>query len=441
MKLSRDWLNDYVDLRALANEELERRFTEIGHAVESTEKHGEDTVFDLEITTNRVDAMSHLGMARELAAALGREVIWSAPAAPALSVAGGSKPSVEIRIEAPEMCRRYSGLVIRGVTVRPSPPKMQRRLEAVGLRPISNLVDITNYLMMAFGHPLHAFDLDHLAGPAIIVRAGRPLETLKTLDGENRVLDASTIVIADAERAVGLGGVMGGGNGEIAGRTKNLMLEVAWFEPAFIRRTARRLGMKTDASYRFERRVDPNDHVAVLETAAQLVLELAGGTREPLIDVIARPTGPETIRLRDAKLHMASGGVIGGGYALDVFRRLGFGVERVHDGLLITVPTYRGDIHEEMDLIEEVLRFYGYNNVPAELPRLTTGDVREEPIEVLEMSLRDVLVGCGLSEVVTYSFIHPEHNRIVSSEAPIAITNAINENISSMRLSLLPGLL
>lgn len=441
MKLSRDWLNDYVDLRDISDEELERRFTEIGHAVESTEKHGDDTVFDLEITTNRVDAMSHLGMARELAAALGREVTWSAPAAPVLAAPGDGKPAVEIRIDAPEMCRRYSGLVIRGVTVRPSPPKLQRRLEAVGLRPISNLVDITNYMMMAFGHPLHAFDLDRLAGPAVIVRAGKPLETLKTLDGENRMLDASTIVIADAERAVGLGGVMGGGNSEIAGTTKNLMLEVAWFEPAFIRRTARRLGMKTDASYRFERRVDPNDHVAILETAAQLVLELAGGTREPLIDVIVRPTEPETIRLRDAKLHMASGGVIGGGYALDVFRRLGFGVERVHDGLMITVPTYRGDIHEEMDLVEEVLRFYGYNNVPAELPRLTTGDVREEPIEVLEMSLRDVLVGCGLSEVVTYSFIHPEHNRVVSGEPAIAITNAINENISSMRLSLLPGLL
>jgi phenylalanyl-tRNA synthetase beta chain len=441
MKLSRDWLNDYVDLRDISDEELERRFTEIGHAVEATEKHGDDTVFDLEITTNRVDAMSHLGMARELAAALGREVTWSAPTIPALPAAADSKPSVEIRIDAPEMCRRYSGLVIRGVTVRPSPPKMQRRLEAVGLRPISNLVDITNYMMMAFGHPLHAFDLDRLAGPAIIVRAGKPGEAMKTLDGENRVLDASTIVIADAERAVGLGGVMGGGNSEIAGTTKNLMLEVAWFEPTFIRRTARRLGMKTDASYRFERRVDPNDHVAILETAAQLVLELAGGTREPLIDVIARPTEPETVRLRDAKLNVASGGVIRGGYALDVFRRLGFGVERVHDGLMTTVPTYRGDIHEEMDLIEEVLRFYGYNNIPAELPRLTTGDVREEPIEVLEMSLRDVLVGCGLSEVVTYSFIHPEHNRVVSSERAIAITNAINENISSMRLSLLPGLL
>lgn len=437
MKLSRDWLNDYVDLRDLSDEELERRFTEIGHAVESVEKHGDDTVFDLEITTNRVDAMSHLGMARELAAALGREITFTPPSVDAGAIAG----TFPIRIDVPDMCRRYTGAVIRGVTVRPSPPKIQRRLEAVGLRPISNLVDITNYVMMAFGHPLHAFDLDQLAGPEIMVRAGKPGETMKTLDNEKRVLDANTIVIADRDHPVALGGIMGGHESEIRDTTRNLLLEVAWFEPSFIRRTARRLGMKTDASYRYERRVDPNDTVAVIEAAAQMVVELAGGTREPLVDVIAKPTEAKTIRLRNAKLHAASAGVVGEGYAFDLFRRLGFGVERVEDGLSITVPTYRGDIHEEMDLIEEVLRFFGYNNVPAELPRLTTGDVREEPIEVLEMSLRDVLVGSGLSEVVTYSFIHPDYNRLFSTETPIGITNAINENISSMRLSLLPGLL
>jgi phenylalanyl-tRNA synthetase beta chain len=439
MKLSRDWLSDYVDLRDLADDELEQRFTGIGHAVESVEKHGDDTVFDLEITTNRVDAMSHLGMARELAAALGREAQGPSIA----TEIGGTQAAapVPIRIETPEMCRRYTAAVVRDVTVRSSSPRMQRRLEAVGLRPINNLVDVTNYVMMAFGHPLHAFDLDRLAGPAIIVRAGKPGESIKTLDGETRTIDPNTIVIADAQRPVGLGGIMGGAESEIRDTTRNLLLEVAWFEPSFIRRTARRLGLKTDASYRFERHVDPNDHVQVIESAVQLILELGGGTREPVIDVIAVPALPKTIRLRNARLHAASGGVVGEGYALELFRRLGFGAEKVHDGLLVTVPTYRGDIHEEMDLIEEVLRFFGFNNIPAELPRVTIGDVREEPVEVLEMSLRDVLVGCGLTEAVNYSFIHADYNAIFSDERPVNITNAINENISSMRLSLLPGLL
>jgi phenylalanyl-tRNA synthetase beta chain len=436
MKLSRAWLSDYVDLSDLSDDQLSERFTEIGHAVESVEEHGDDRVFDLEITTNRVDAMSHLGMARELAAALGREV--RARERVTHATGGGGVP---ITIEATDMCRRYSGCVIRGVTVKPSPPEVQRRLEAVGLRPINNLVDVTNYVMMALGHPLHAFDLDRVAGPAINVRAGKPGETMKTLDGLSRAVDAGTIIIADAARAVGLGGVMGGAESEIRDSTTNILLECAWFEPSFIRRTARRLGLKTDASYRFERRVDPNDTLDVLEMAASMVVELAGGVREPFIDVVAAPSEAKTIRLRSSKLQAASGGVVGDGYALELFRRLGFTAETAHDGLLITVPTYRGDIHEEMDLIEEALRFFGFNNVPSELPRVTTGDVREEPVEVLEMALRDVLVGSGLTEAVSYSFIHPDYNALFSDEQPIAVSNALTENLAAMRVSLLPGLL
>src|SRR5687768_10911495 len=190
MKLSRDWLNDYIDLSDLSDEALSSRFTEIGHAVESVEKHGEDTVFDLEITTNRVDAMSHLGMARELAAALGRELKPS-PVASRHPLPPG-EGTARIRIDAPEMCGRYTGLVIRGVTVKPSPPDVQRRLEAVGLRPINHVVDATNYVMMALGHPLHAFDLDKLAGATIIVRPGEPGEKMKSLDGETRQIDPQT---------------------------------------------------------------------------------------------------------------------------------------------------------------------------------------------------------------------------------------------------------
>ena len=437
MKFSREWLADFVDLNDLSDEDLGRRFTEIGHAVDAIESHGSDTVFDLEVTTNRVDAMSHLGMARELAAALGREArVLSQPAAPAGSAAAGI-----ISIEAPELCSRYTATIIRGITVRPSSPIVQRRLESVGLRPINNIVDVTNYVMVALGHPLHAFDLDRLQGSRIVVRAGRKSESMKSLDGEVRAIDPQTAVIADARRPVALGGIIGGMESEITPGTRNVLLECAWFEPSAIRRTARRLGLKTDASYRFERQVDPNDTLGVSAEATRMIVELAGGTAESPLDVIAKPITPLTIRLRTARLHEASGSAVGAGYALDLFRRLGFTASTTTDGIEVAVPTYRGDIHEEMDLIEEVLRFFGLDHVPASLPRMTAGDVRREPVDLTEESVRDILVGCGLSEAVNYSFIRAEWNGLFSDEQPVAITNALSENIASMRLSLLPGLL
>ena len=438
MKLSREWLSDYVDLSDLSDEELGRRFTEIGHAVDAVE-HG---VFDLEITTNRVDAMSHVGMARELAALLERPL--SGGQTPS-SVRTGEAPVLhsppKIRIDVPEMCARYTGKVVRGVSVKPSPEKIQRRLEAVGLRPINNVVDATNYAMMALGHPLHGFDLDKLADATIIVRAGQKGETMRSLDGEMRAIDPETVVIADAKRAVALGGIIGGAESEIGSSTKNVLLECAWFNPSVIRRTARRLGMKTDASYRFERRVDPNDTVAAIEFTARCIVEWGGGTPEPVIDVVAKAIAPKTLTLRTATLQAASGGVVGLEYAMKLFERLGFSPRRIENGLQVTVPTFRGDIHEEADLIEEVLRFFGLNNVPASLPRLTTGDTRPNVLGDTEDAIRTTLVGSGLTEVVNYSFIRAEHNPLFSDEQPVAITNALSENIGAMRLSLLPGLL
>jgi phenylalanyl-tRNA synthetase beta chain len=438
MKLSRDWLNDYVDLSGISDEQLAERMTEIGHAIEAMERHGEDTVVDAEITTNRIDAMSHAGMGKELAAAFGR--VGQAP--PPVPESGGPlSHTVSISIDAPEMCTRFSARVIRGVKIKPSPDKIQRRLEAVGLRPISNVVDVTNYVMLALGHPMHAYDLDLVADQKIVVRAGKKGESIKCLDNVVRTIDPETCVIADGKGPTGLGGIIGGFNSEIRDTTTNLLLECAAFTPSVIRRTARRLGVKTDASYRFERGVDSNDGPAVIELATQLILELAGGTAEELIDVIAREIAPKRLRLRAAKLHEQSGGAVGIGYALELFRRLGFTAESAGDDLDVIVPTSRTDIFEEMDLVEEVLRFFGLNNVPGSLPRLTTGDVYENKIADTEDRVRDILVGCGLSEAVTYSFINAETNALVSDEQPISITNALTENIASMRLSLLPGLL
>lgn len=437
MKLSRDWLSDFVDLLDLSDDELQARFTEIGHAVDSVEKHGDDTVYDLEITTNRVDAMSHLGMARELSAAFGRSMLNEAPE-PAQA---GTEGSVRISIETPEMCSRFSALVIRGVTVKPSPEIIRRRLEAVGLRPINNIVDVTNYVMMTLGHPMHAYDFARIADATILVRAGKAGEKMRSLDGETRALDPQTVVIADAQHPIGLGGVIGGAESEISDATRDVVLECAWFDPSTIRRTAKRLGIKTDASYRFERRVDPNDSLRILDLAAKLIVEYAGGTRETPIDIVAKTIQPQVLVLRDAKLHEASAGVVGAGYALDLFRRLGFGARPIDGGIEVTVPTWRGDIHEEMDLVEEVLRFYGLNNVPATLPRMTVGDTHDNPLIGAEDTIRDILVGSGLAEAINYSFIRAEHNPLFSEEEPVMITNALSEAIGAMRLSLMPGLL
>ncbi|HYS56328.1 MAG TPA: phenylalanine--tRNA ligase subunit beta [Thermoanaerobaculia bacterium] len=441
MKFSRDWLQEYIDLAGLSDEELGRCFTDIGHAVEAIERSGDDTIFDLEVTTNRVDAMSHRGMARELAAALGRP---SPAAARHPLPASGEKDGVrgvKIRIDVPGMCHRYTALAIRGIAIRPSPPKIARRLEAVGLRPINNVVDVTNYVMLALGHPLHAFDLDKLAEATIIVRAGNRGETIKSLDGETRKIDPDTVVIADARRAVALGGIIGGFDTEITQVTRNVLLECAWFDPSTIRRTARRLGIKTDASYRFERLADPNDTVETVQLAARLIVEAAGGTPEAPIDVVAVEDKPETLRLRPAKLLEASAGVINDAWAVDLFRRLGFGADKTQDGLAVTVPTWRGDVREEADLIEEVLRFYGLNNIPASLPRMTMGDVRREKINILEDQVRDIIASSGFSETMNYSFIRREWNALFSGEEPVAITNALSENVATMRVSLLPGLL
>jgi phenylalanyl-tRNA synthetase beta chain len=436
MKISRDWLNDFIDLGAISDEDLATRLTEIGHAVEGIETHEGDTVFEIEFTTNRIDAMSHRGLARELSAALGRPM----KADPPFSSFEGAD-SIPIRIDAPDLCSRYTGLVIRGVRSAQSDPDVARRLESVGLRPINNIVDATNYVMLSRGHPLHAFDLDLLGGPEIVVRAAVEGETMKTLDGVERKLDPEMVVIADARRGVALGGVMGGENSEINDDTRNVLLECAHFDPSTVRRMSRRLGLFTDASYRFERNADPNDTLDAISACAAMIVSEAGGSASKPIDVVARPIAPVTIDLRAKTIDVASAGLVGLDESARLLAPLGMPAERHGDSLTVTVPTWRGDIGEEIDLVEEVLRLHGFNRIPSTLPRVTTGDVRESQWVDIEDRFREILSGSGLSEVVTYSFIHPDHNALFSDEQPLDVLNALTENLAVMRLTLFPGLL
>jgi phenylalanyl-tRNA synthetase beta chain len=437
MKISRDWLSDYIDLSAYSDADLAKRLTEIGHAVESIEKHGADSVFEIEFTTNRIDAMSHFGLARDLAAAFGVDV--KRPEAP--SYPSASTPEVAVTIEAPELCDRYTALLVRDVSVKPSSPEIRHRLEAVGLRPINNVVDATNYVMMAVGHPLHAFDLALLEGPAINVRRGGDGEKVRSLDGVERQLDRATTVIADARKAVGLGGMIGGENSEIRDSTKNVLLECAHFNAAATRTAARRMGLKTDASYRFERGVDPNDTILAISLAAELIQREAGGTPGSIIDVVAEAQAERKLLLREARLKEASAGMVGIAYALQLFTRLGMQPRQVSEGLEVSIPSYRVDMHEEADLIEEVLRYFGFNSIPASLPRVTTGDVVHDAVADAEETVRDLLVSFGLTEAITYSFVNAKDNAAFTEEKPLDLTNALTEQIASMRLSLIPGLL
>jgi phenylalanyl-tRNA synthetase beta chain len=459
MKISRDWLQDFIDLEGISDASLSETLTSIGHAVEAIEEHDGDTVLEIEFTANRLDAMSHRGVARELSAALGRPLADGlraarplddgvraarplAPGRPAPSPpeAAGTE-AIPITIDAPAMCNRYTGTLIRGVTIAPSDGRIQSRLQAVGLRPINNIVDITNYVMLETGHPLHAFDLDRLEGGEIIVRAARESETLETLDGVARKLETGDVVIADAARAVALGGVIGGANSEITDSTSDVLLECAHFDPVTIRLTARRLGISTDASYRFERGVDPGDSDEVSLMAAWMIAEIAGGRVEGMTDIVATPVDRLRVSLRKTRLDLFSGSAISLEEAAAFLDALGMEIERGPEALEVIVPSWRSDIEGEIDLVEEVLRLYGFDRIPSSLPRVSTGDVRREEPRDLGEQVRDLMRGFGLDEVISYSFIHPEESAAASEETPVPVVNALTENISVMRPSIIPGLL
>jgi phenylalanyl-tRNA synthetase beta chain len=436
MKILREWVSDYVDPGRRSDREIADTLTGIGHAVESIEDAGGSTVFEIEFTTNRIDAMSHYGVARELAAA------WRLPLTPPPAFESATaEGEVGISIEAPQMCTRYTALVIRGVEVRPSSADVQRRLEAAGLRPINNVVDATNYVMLATGHPLHAFDLAKIRGNRIVVRAGRPGEKIFSLDAVERQIDEETVVIADGERPVALGGVIGGANSEISERTRELLIECAHFDPSTIRRTARRLGISTDAGYRFERGVDPDDTLTAVRMVAEMIVKEAGGTYGTPVDVVAAAPAKKKLVLRERSLATMSAGEIPLDWAAELLGALSMNPRRAEDSVEVEVPTWRVDIEQEADLLEEVLRFWGYDRIPPSLPRLTTGDVRSEPIADAAEEVRNLLEGCGLTEAITYSFIRAEENGRFSSEEALTISNALTANLASMRLTLFPGLL
>lgn len=441
MLFSADWLARYVELPE-SIDELAALLTRCGLVVEGIRPHGTDTVFDLDIPSNRVDAMNHVGVAREIATA--RRVDLKLPVATVAEADPPASALTSVTVEDFEGCPRYAARLIRGVTVAPSPPWLASLVEAIGLRPLSNVADITNFVLWELGHPLHAFDLERLAENRIIVRRAREGETLVTLDDIKRELAPADVIIADADKPVALAGVMGGAASAITEASTNVLLEGAWFDPAAVRASAQRLNLHTDASHRFERSPARDGMLAALDRAAALVVELAGGElARGTIDVVG--TLPEAVStmLRPERLQGLLGIEVADSDIEEILQRLGFVAERREDGYLVGIPSYRPDVTREEDLIEEIGRHVGYDRLPATLPVIRSTEEPGTPEVIGEQRLKHCLAAAGCHEAMSSSLSSAAEQSafVASADDLVALGNPISESLGVLRTHIAPGLL
>jgi len=407
----------------------------------------QDTVFDVGVTPNRSDCLSIIGIAREVAAVTGKKIRYPQIRFEETGDEIGSVTSVDI-ID-PVLCPRYAARVVRGVRIGPSPRWMRLRLEAVGLRPISNVVDVTNFVMMEFGQPLHAFDFRYLEEGRIVVRGAREQEEFISLDGKTRALKADTLMICDGVKPVAIAGIMGGLNSEIQDDTETVLLESAYFNPASIRKSARALGMSTDAAFRFERGIDPEGVLRALDRAAQLVVETAGGKicRGRIDNYPAPVASSKNIPLRVSRVKKILGTAVSAREIRKILGSLEMSVERSGKDLSVTPPTFRVDISREIDLIEEIARLHGYGNIPESIPPIPARTEKKSSGKVLEERVKAFLNGFGFSEVINYSFTTPASADILGFQQGdrrrrfVKIMNPLTEDQSVMRTTLVYGLL
>ena len=436
-----------TDIAELADR-LTRRGFEVGAVEPCPTADGDppDAVLDLEITTNRPDCLSMLGIAREVGTIYGTDL--SMPElAPADAEPTDDAIAVTIEDADVDLCPRYVGSVV-DVEIGPSPRWLTSRLVAAEVRPINNVVDVTNYVMLELGHPMHAFDLDRLAGPEIRVRRARAGETIRTLDGVERRVDPDTLVIADAERPQAVAGVMGGADSEVSDGTRTIVLEAAYFNPISVRRTGKRLGLATDASYRFERGTDVEAPVIAMRRARQLLASSgAGRPRGAIVDCYPKPAAPIVVRLRHQRIGRLLGQTIDEAFVAPTLTRLGFDPqpESAANGPVwqVTVPTFRVDVSREEDLIEEIARHHGYDMLPTTFPALSRPAPPPAPWRARDRLVRQVLTGCGFSEAITYGFIERAPALAVHPNEPdiVALRNPLSEKGAVLRPSLLPGLI
>ena len=441
MKISPQWLRDFVDLDVNYHQ-LADDLTLAGIAVESVSGEGDGAIFEMDVTTNRPDAMNHYGVARECSA------IYDLPLRPIEPVLpAASAPKVvpfPIEIAEPELCARFTGRVIRNVTIKPSPAKIAQRLALLDQRPINNAVDATNYTLWEMGKPTHVFDLDLLEGGKIVVRRACDGEVLKTLDGVERKLTSEDLVVADAKKPVGLAGTMGGFDTMITDKTRNILIESAWWDPVTVRKMSRRHGLHTDASHRFERGADYESTVLSCDRVAELILQSGGGelVGGP-IDVIARKLDMAPIALHLSEVHRILGEKLEAAEILRILRHLGFELipePGEEPEFTVQVPSWRLDVEREIDVIEEIARLHGYDKFANTLPAYV-GSVVELPDAEKGERLRSSLLALGYDEAISLTFISHQDAEQFSAVPVIELANPLSEEASVMRTSMVPGML
>src|SRR5579863_4978995 len=456
MKLSPQWIRDFVDL-TVDDHRLAADLTAVGIAVEGIEGAGADTIFEMEIGTNRPDAMNHYGVAREAAA------IYDLPLKRLSAVSdkppllakdarnGAPTPSRDvafpITVEEPALCPRFSARVIRGTTIKPSPAKIAHRLQLLDQRPISNAVDATNYVLWEIGKPTHVFDMDLLEGGKINVRKARAGETLKTLDGVVRRLTSEDLVVCDAEKPVGLAGVMGGYDTMITEKTRNILIESAWWDPGIVRKMSRRHALHTDASHRFERGADFESTVLSCDLVAQMILESGGGELVgDVVDVVSKKMDQAPVVLHVSEVHRILGAGLGAGLIFRLLKRLGFTLIPEGQGdaqFRVHIPSWRLDVEREIDVIEEIARLHGYDKFANTLPAYS-GAVVELPHVAMDAALRKRALALGYNEAISLTFIsHADAERfsVAGGTKVLELENPLSEEASVMRTSLVPGML
>jgi len=445
MKVAYNWLKEFVDVTASA-EEIASRLALAGTNVAGIENGAHDAVIDAEVTSNRPDCLGVLGIAREIGA-IYRLPLKTVTAKPAESSSAKASDAVNVKIEAPDLSGRFTARVIRGVKIQPSPAWLRDRLEATGTASINNVVDISNYVMLELGHPLHTFDYDLVRNHSIVVRRATPNEKIKTLDGIDRVLDPNICMVCDGDgsRAVGIGGIMGGAETEISFSTKNVLIECAWFDPVSIRRAARFLKLHTEASTRFGRGADPEMAELASRRAAELILQLAGGELlSGVVDVYPGKRAAKKISLTRAEFLRVMGADVPDKDLEAILSALGFSPVRVDhnrgsaNSLLAawecTQPSWRGDIEREIDLVEEVARVYGLDKFPPRLPAARIGAARL-PHQEAETRLRERLVGLGYHEILTIPHVSEERNELFrpAGAVPAKLANPLSEEAGVLK--------
>ncbi|MBN1361623.1 MAG: phenylalanine--tRNA ligase subunit beta [Sedimentisphaerales bacterium] len=402
MKISLNWLKDYIDT-GLGGEQIAGILSDLGFPCEGIERLADDVVLDVEVTSNRGDCLSHIGVARELAAATGKELCL--PQIELDEMEKGASEFTQVEIREPDLCGRYTARIIEGVKVGPAPDWMARRLEAVGMRSVNNVVDATNYAMLETGQPPHAFDYATLTEGRIIVRKAVAGEQIVSIDGSKCELTADMLVIADAKRPVAIAGVMGGLETEVGDTTTTILLEEACFDPVCIRTTSRRLALPSEAAFRFERIVDIERIDWASRRTAQLIVQVAGGRiAKGVVDAYPKRRQAGQVTLRLSRLAKLLGIEVPAETVLRILSSLSFEPHLAAGVVTCLPPTWRSDISREVDLIEEVARVYGYNQVPTRR-KIQIEAVAADPRQKLAASVRNFLTACGFYETVTVTFV------------------------------------